>query len=61
MVQSTTSTPENNQSPAMELTLLESELINVDTVMMPTTGDLDGDNQSGRGNSSSTALPVPVT
>jgi hypothetical protein len=29
--------------------------------MMPTTGDQDGDDQSGGGNSSSTASPVPVT
>jgi hypothetical protein len=61
MVQSTTSTPENNRSPAMESNLLESLPIIVDTVMMPSTGNQDGDNQSGGGNSSSTASPVPVT
>jgi hypothetical protein len=43
MVQSTTSTPENNWSPAEESNLLEYEPIIVDTVMMPTTGDLDGE------------------
>jgi hypothetical protein len=57
----TTSTPENNWSPAMESSLLESVPIIVDTVMMPTTGDQDGDDQSGGGDSSSTASPVPVT
>jgi hypothetical protein len=62
MVQSTTSTPENNRGPATELNLLESVLIIVDTVMMPTTdGHQDGDDQSGGGNSSSTASLVPVT
>jgi hypothetical protein len=61
MVQLTTSTPENNQSPATEFNLLESVLIIVDSVMTPTTGDQDGDNQSGGGNFSSTASPVPVT
>jgi hypothetical protein len=60
-VQLTTSTPENDQSPATESNLLESVPIIVDTVMMPTTGDQDGDNQSGGGNSSSTASLVPVT
>jgi hypothetical protein len=60
-VQLTTSTPENNWSPAMELNLLESVLIIVDSVLTPTTGDQDGDDQSGGGNSSSTASPVPVT
>jgi hypothetical protein len=40
MVQLTTSTPENN---------FESVPIIVDSVMTPTTGDQDGDNQSGRG------------
>jgi hypothetical protein len=29
--------------------------------MMPTTGDQDGDDQSGGGNYSSTASPVQVT
>jgi hypothetical protein len=61
MVQLTTSTPENNWSPAMELNLLESVPIIVDSVMTPTTGDQDGDNQSGGGNSCSTASSVPVT
>jgi hypothetical protein len=61
MVQSTTSTPEDDRSPAMESNLFESVLIIVDTVMMPTTGDQDGDDQSGGGNSSSTASLVPVT
>jgi hypothetical protein len=60
-VQSMTSTPENDRSPATESNLLESVPINVDTVMTPTTGDQDGDDQSGGGNSSSTASPVPVT
>jgi hypothetical protein len=45
----------------MESNLLESLPIIVDTVMMPSTGNQDGDNQSGGGNSSSTASPVPVT
>jgi hypothetical protein len=61
MVQLTTSTPENNRSPAMESNLLESVPIIVDTVMTPTTGNQDGDDQSGGGNSSSTASLVPVT
>jgi hypothetical protein len=61
MVQLTTSTPENNWIPAMELNLLESAPIIVDTVMTPTTGGQDGDDRSGGGNSSSTASPVPVT
>jgi hypothetical protein len=56
-VQSTTSTPENDRSPATESNLLESVPIIVDTVMTPTTGDQDGDDQSGGGNSSSTASP----
>jgi hypothetical protein len=60
-IQLTTSTPENNRSPATEWNLLESVLIIVDTVMMPTNGDQDGDDQSGGGNSSSTASLVPVT
>jgi hypothetical protein len=60
-VQLTTSTPENNVSPAMELNLLESAPIIVDTVMTSTTGNQDGDDQSGGGNSSSAASPVPVT
>jgi hypothetical protein len=60
-VQSTTSTPENDQSPATESNLLESVPIIVDTVMTPTTGNQDGDDQSGGGNSSSTASPVPAT
>jgi hypothetical protein len=37
-VQSTTSTPENDQSPETESNLLESVPINVDTVMTPTRG-----------------------
>jgi hypothetical protein len=49
MVQLTTSTPENNQRLASESNLLESVPIIVDTVMMPTTGDQDGDDQSGGG------------
>jgi hypothetical protein len=49
MVQLTTSTPENNWSPSTESNLLESAPIIVDTVMAPTTGDQDGDNQSGGG------------
>jgi hypothetical protein len=49
MVQLTTSTPENNWSPSTESNLLESAPIIVDTVMTPTTGDQDGDNQSGGG------------
>jgi hypothetical protein len=61
MVQSTTSTPANTWSPATESNLLESAMIIVDTVMMPTTRDQDGDNQSGGGNSSSTSSPVPAT
>jgi hypothetical protein len=60
-VQLTTSTPENDRSPATESNLLESVPIIVDTVMTPTTGDQDGDDQSGGGNSSSTASPVPLT
>jgi hypothetical protein len=48
----------------MELNLLESEPIIVDTVMTPTTGwqpaSQGGDNQSG-GGGASTASPVPVT
>jgi hypothetical protein len=55
MVQLTTSTTENDRSPATESNLLESVPIIVDTVMTPTTGDQDGDDQSGGGNSSSTA------
>jgi hypothetical protein len=43
MVQLTTSTSENNQSPAMESNLLESVPIIVNTVMTPTTGNQDGD------------------
>jgi hypothetical protein len=49
MVQSTTSTPENNQIPVMESNLLEPAPIIVDTVLMPTTGNQDGDNRSGGG------------
>jgi hypothetical protein len=46
MVQLTTSTPEKNRGPATESNLLESVPIIVDTVMTPTTGHQDGDDQS---------------
>jgi hypothetical protein len=48
-VQLATSTSENDWSPAMESNLLESVPIIVDSVMMPTTGDKDGDDQAGGG------------
>jgi hypothetical protein len=53
MVQSMTSTPADNQSPATESNLREPEPIIVETVLMPTTCDLNGDDQFGEGNPSS--------
>jgi hypothetical protein len=60
-VQSPTSTPANDQSPATESDLLETEPIIVETVLMPTTCNQNGDDQSGGANSYSAATPVPLT
>jgi hypothetical protein len=60
-VQSPTSTPANDWSPATESNLFETEPIIVETVLMPTTCNQNGDDQSGGANSSSAATPVPLT